>query len=361
MKKALLVLVALIFIGSLAMADVGVGIWGRTRFYLAQGSDASDDITQGWGPDWSGPGGPQMGIAVWWTSDMLEYHFKIKYNSNEGLINNLNEAYGLLKIMPELTIQIGYREEYDTFRETTPTTFNDLNAENVGRLNGWSILATITPMENLVAAIQYRVPVADALLEDNVTNTAVCASYTMPDMLKITLGTVLNGTEWKSDADILAGGPENFRSVFTRIHALMVPNMTLWLLIKFTGPFEDEADNPANVLVALVGAKYSMDAFSVGAGIEFDYVALKDADLGDPEMAYIVVIEPEYNLGKAAIGMNAKIAGTSVEGSGLGINVIPYVKLPDFSTTIYFDYSMNTEIDDSGTWKLVSSTDFSFW
>jgi hypothetical protein len=405
MKKIVLLLAALVLISSLAYADVGVGIWGRTVFILAYGSDVPDGVDsrvwQGWGPDWGGSG-PQMGIAVWWTSDLMEYHFKFKYNDNGqatkttsdgatvGVSNfELPEAYGLLKIMPAygLTVQLGYREEQNDFRETTPTTFHDLNAVNCGRMNGWAAIVMVEPPDmGLKVGLQWRMPLAtDTPIQYNIYNLGIGASYTVPDMVKVTVGSFVDGFAWQGDGILF---PNQKRNIFGRIHLLMVPDLTLWLLTKYTGiePSSVDAEavdvdgdgvdetvvsNDESVIEILLGAKYVMGDFSIASGIDYKMTTPKDDDNeATDEIAVSMIeanIDPAYNLGNIAVGA---VIGMTMEmddddnDESVGLYIEPYVKIPDFNMNIAFKYGMNADHNpdtDDFTWSLPIQVDFSFW
>ncbi|MBN2531691.1 MAG: hypothetical protein JXB88_02305 [Spirochaetales bacterium] len=421
MKKIVLLLTALLILSTLAYADVGVGIWGRTVFNLAYGSDTPEDydarIYQGWGPDWGN--GTMMGIAVWWSNDIMEYHFKLKYHNNgkknvtvNTEVNDLSvppvpigtgtgtveifqaeipEAYGIIKLMPDLglTLQLGYREEQNDFRETTPVTFHDMNAGNCGRLNGWAATIMVAPPDmGLNVGVQWRMPLGggaaglnDLPIQYNINNVGIAASYTMPDMVKVTVGTTIDGQEWQGDNDALF--PKQTRNIFGRIHLLMVPDLTLWLLVKYTGlePASEDQEmididgdgtdetagpvNDNNVIELLLGAKYVMGDFSVAGGADITMTTPKDTDI-DGATAIEVNVDPAYNLGKVVIGGVFGMKMTMIKDVDISptIYIEPYVKIPDFSMNIAFKYAMNNdqnEDTDDFTWSLPIQVDFSFW
>jgi hypothetical protein len=389
MKKIVLLLAALVLFSSFVYADVGVGIWGRDVFILALGSNPAEGadavVYQGWGPDWGGAGGPQMGIAVWWTSDLMEYHFKYKYNNNDVAGSMIPEAWGLLKLMPAygITLQLGYREEQNDFRETTPVTFHDMNAVNCGRMNGWSAVVMIEPPDmGLKVGIQYRMPLSDMQLQYNIYNIGIGASYTVPEMVKITVGSMVDAEAWEGDGDALF--PSQTRNIFGRIHLLMVPDLTLWLLVKYTGLEPESVDaemvdldgdglddvaGPSNdntVIELLLGAKYSMGDFSIASGIDFKMTTPK-ADGATSTSNIEANIDPAYNLGKmavgAVIGLKMEMDDDGVD-EGVGLYLEPYVKIPDFNMNISFKYAMNNDLNpdtDDYSWSLPVQVDFSFW
>jgi hypothetical protein len=420
MKKIVLLLAALVVLSSLAYADVGTGIWGRTVFIAAYGTNTPEGsdarIYQGWGPDWGN--GTMMGISVWWSSDIIEYHFKLKYHNNGKKsvdvstdVNDLSvppvpigtgsgsieiaqfeipEAYGIIKIMPDfgLTLQLGYREEQNDFRETTPVTFHDLNAGNCGRLNGWAATVMVEPPDmGLKVGLQWRMPLGGgaAELEDlpiqyNIYNVGLAASYTMPDLVKVTVGTTIDGQEWEADSSALF--PNQTRNIFGRIHLLMVPDLTLWLLAKYTGlePALEDAEavdvdgdgtddatsyNDNNVIELLLGAKYVMGDISIAGSGDVTMTMPKDTDI-DGTTSIEVNVDPSYNLGNLVVGAVVGTKMTMMEDVDISpeIYVEPYVKIPDFSMNIAFKYDMNADQDadtDDFAWSIPVQVDFSFW
>jgi hypothetical protein len=385
MKKIVLLLAALVVLSTFAFADVGVGIWGRTVFILAYGSDVADGVDarvwQGWGPDWGGSG-PQMGIAVWWTSDLMEYHFKYKYNDANAGGAMIPEAYGICKLMPDMgiTLQLGYREEQNDFRETTATTFHDMNARNCGRFNGWSALVMIQPPDmGLKVGIQWRTNIdADMPIQYNIYNVGIGVSYTVPDMVKITVGSMCDAEAWENLVF-----PDQIRNIFGRIHLLMVPDLTLWLLVKYTGLEPATADaeaidvdgdgidetvvsNDNSIIEILLGPKYVMGDFSIAAGINYKMTTPKGDDTITKSEIHANV-DPAYNLGNltvgAVIGMMMEMDDDDNDET-LGLYLEPYVKIPDFNMIIAFKYAMNSDLDpdtDDFSWSIPVQVDFSFW
>jgi hypothetical protein len=392
MKKIFILIAALVVLSSLAYADVGAGIWGRTVFIAAYGTNTPDGydarIYQGWGPDWGN--GSQMGISVWWTSDIMEYHFKLKYDNNDiGAGAMCPEAYGIIKLMPDfgLTLQLGYREEQNDFRETTPVTFHDLNAGNCGRLNGWAATVMVEPPDmGLKVGLQWRMPLGggalgleDLPIQYNLYNVGLAASYTMPDLVKVTVGTTIDGEAWQGDDGALF--PNQTRNIFGRIHLLMVPDLTLWLLAKYTGlePALEDAEavdvdgdgtddatsyNDNNVIELLLGAKYVMGDISIAGSGDVTMTMPKDTDI-DGTTSIEVNVDPSYDLGNLVVGAVVGTKMTMMEDVDISpeIYVEPYVKIPDFSMNIAFKYDMNADQDadtDDFAWSIPVQVDFSF-
>jgi hypothetical protein len=401
MKKIVLLIAALVLFSSFVYADVGTGIWGRTVFVLAYGSDVAEGmdarIYQGWGPDWGN--GPQMGIAVWWENDTMMYRFKLKYNNNsktnvggtEMAQFEIPEAYGILQLMPDfgITLQLGYREEQNDFRETTPTTFHDMNSRDCGRMNGWSAVVMVEPPDmGLKFGLQWRMPLGggaaglnDLPIQYNLYNVGIGVSYTMPEMVRITVGSMPEGEAWRGDNDVLF--PNQERNIFARFHLLMVPDLTLWLLVKYTGlePSSEDAEaidvdgdgveettvsNDNTKIDILLGAKYVMGDFSIAAGINYLMTTPKGDDPITKSDIHVNV-DPQYNLGSmavgAVIGMQMEMDDDDVDET-MALYLEPYVKIPDFNMTIAFKYAMNSDKNpdtDDFSWSIPVQVDFSFW
>jgi len=415
MKKIVLLLAALLILSSFIYADVGVGIWGRTVFIAAAGSDVPEDyeswIWQGWGPDWGG--GPQMGIAVWWTSETMEYHFKYKFNSIQITQNSeIAEAYGIIKVVPDLmTVQMGYRDEQNDFRETTPVSAHDLNCRDVGRFNNWGVVVMVEPKDmNLKIGLQWRMPIGaggygitgtDLPIQYNMYNVGLCASYTMPEMVKVTVGTVIDGEAYQGDSDLSnpTGGmtfPNQERAIFARIHLLMVPDLTAWLLVKYVGlegaeteydlDMDGETDGVGDITImkpfsfidVLLGAKYVMGDFSVGMSAYLQMKSYKEddpeielGDLDESKMTIEVNVDPNYNMGNMTVGAVCgvkTIVDDDDNEEGMNIYVEPYITVPAWNSRIGAKVGLNNnllepaeDVDDDYTWSLYWQADFSFW
>jgi hypothetical protein len=336
-----------------------------------------------------------MGVAVWWFNDTMSYHFKMVYHNKNSAVG-ITEAWGDIKIMPDMiTLQMGYREEQNDFRETTPVSAHDMNSGNVGRMNGWGVVVMVEPKDtNFKLGIQWRLPVGstgnvnfpkvldplDTAIQNNLSNVNIGASYTMPEMVKITVGSMIHCEAWEGDGGIL--WPYAERSIFARIHLLMVPDLTCWLLVKYVGleavdtEYDTNADGETDLTVnrpnsgidILLGAKYKMGDISVALGADFNMTMPKEE--GGTTITNIEVnIDPNYNLGNmnigAVIGLATRMDDDDVDDAyGQYIYVEPYVGIPKFNMRIGFTYGMNADLNtdtDDFTWSIPVQVDFSFW
>jgi len=245
---------------------------------------------------------------------------------------------------------------------------------------------------NFKLGIQWRMPIgstgyvnypkvldgADTAIQNNLNNINIGASYTMPEMVKITVGSMIHCEAWEGDGSILF--PLTERSIFGRIHLLMVPDLTCWLLVKYVGLEALETTyvidtagtelivtRPNSGIDILLGAKYKMGDISIALGADFNMVMPKEE--GTTVTTIEVNVDPNYNLGDmnvgAVIGMQTKMDDDDVDDIyGQYIYVEPYLKLNKFNMRIGFTYGMNADLNtdtDDFTWSIPVSVDFSFW
>jgi len=403
MKKAVLFIAALLMIGSMAFAmpNVSVGMWGRTTFALAAGSTdpANTGVYQGWGPDWgtyywdwnrhevvdpppgtgadalipgynwTGRGGPRMGFQVDTTGDKAEWHMKIRIDSNQ--VTQLSNAYGVLKFIPDLlTVNVGYicGDGVDNFRKNSPNAVNDVHNSNIGRMAGWGIWIIVAPKDTgFEAVVQWQTPIPGAESGNSkswkfigsvhynenwdiggmLLNTNIAASYKIPDIMKITLGTVLVPA---SEGNWGLYPAQTQRNIFGRIELLMVEGLILWVDGRYWG-----MENSTSNMNFVLGAGYKLDALNIMLGV---VVGINPA--GD--ISFDIEPDIEYGLGDITLGFAASIAGSSVSGANLKVNVFPYVALLDGAFRAGFEYTLNTvDTADFNYWCIPLILTFSFW
>jgi len=358
MKKAVVLGMILLALGTLAYAEgatVGFG-WGRTTFTLAAGNSVNSDITQGWGlADF--PLDPRANLDFAWSGDFTA--FKITGYLN-GIALAFVNSYGTLKLMPDMfSVMIGQfnGDGWDAFRKTSPHPIHDVNNKNVGRFGGWGIIADIAPKDSgFEAAVMYRTadPTgtgAPGLLAPTAANTNFGASYTLPNLLKIAAGS--------TDDAINAGGGRN---IFGRVELLMVPSLTLWADVKYTGL--DVQPTVSNIKGELAAA-YDMKPLTIvfaGTFANYDDDFNTTTDLFNPaiKMQWAVYPEVYYNLGAFTLGLFASVAGDDVANSGIAYGVEPYVKLNDFNTRISFVYASSTATGATSSWRIPVMIDWGF-
>jgi hypothetical protein len=369
MKKAILIMAALVVIGSLAFADFTTGMWGRTQFDIVGGSNWHSDILTGWDGATAGglwPPKPRENLNWGFSSDKMAFNFTAYFDSTEMTMTNM---YGTLKVAPDMaTILIGEfkGDGWDTFRKTSPHPIHDLNNGNVGRFSGYGVIADIAPKgTGFETAVMIRTDVTTGNVgaasttpqfktTDVLLNTDIAAAYTVPNMIKVTLGSTVDGK--------LAPTAETpVRDIFGRIEALMVPNLTAWLDVKYTGLEKINGVDPDQVINTELAGAYNMDALSIVLAAALGVDAPKT---GDSTIAWEVRPEVYYNLGAITAGLYLDVIGSSVKDSTIAFTAEPYVKINDFNTRIALSITSSTTNDvvkDAElTWSIPVLIDFGF-
>jgi hypothetical protein len=103
MKKAVLVIAALVLFTGFTFAQASVGAWGRGLFVLYGGGE-NDDMTMGTQTSWGGD--PRVGMTISGSSDNVGFQADFNVDGNNGL--NLGDNRKIwVKPIDMLTIQIG--------------------------------------------------------------------------------------------------------------------------------------------------------------------------------------------------------------------------------------------------------------
>lgn len=409
MKKAVVLIAALLMVGSLAFAMTpSFGIWGRTLFVLAGGSSeaAYDGIYQGIGPNWDG-NGPRLGLHIEFNTEKVQFKVVLYFNgamaqpaaANYGGNQNLQvmSMFGTLKFVPDLlTVYVGKNtgDGWDFFRYENANTSNNINNDNVGRMNGWGLLVAVAPKDSgFEAVVQwkmtepsgfgwagYGLPFAtDLEIGDIMKNIQAGVAYRIPDLLKVQVGYVMlptggnleanRVTVWTdTDNDNVRDPGEEYsfgngvangngglapdtqdHNIFARVFLLMVPNLTCVLEGRFFG--WENADQ-SNFKVQLVAA-YQMDALWIGLGAWYAQVN----EIGN----FGVNLEGKYNLGFLTAGLGVNFGDSNMDVDGMQLKIMPWVLLNDFGTRIAFEYSMDTDIDTRANWAIPVYFTFSIW
>jgi hypothetical protein len=366
MKKALVLGVILLAVSSLAFADTGMGMWGRTAFDLAigqSGTGASTDITQDFGVSFW-PGQPRENVNLWFSSDKAAFNFTAYFwGAQFDPANSLVNAYGTLKLVPDMfTLLIGKftGDGWDNFRKTSPHPIHDVNNGNVGRINGWAIIGDVQPkdtgIEVALAWLTAGPGTIPNTLAGNARNVVVAASYTMPNTVKITAGSTTANLDDETVASGATHENQLDRNVFGRVELLMVPNLTLWVDAKYWG-FDAKPTSQTNIQAELAAA-YSMDALTVVLAATFGNGEV--FGITKSESAYAVYPEVYYNLGVATVGLYAMVGGSTITDSGIAYAFEPYVKLNDFNLRLSFYYTGSTATGAISNFEVPILIDFSF-
>jgi len=348
MKKAILLIAALLMVGSLAFADIGFGMWGRTVFQLAGGATGSSVITQGWGPNWGG-NGPRMGLDLNASGEKMDY--KISFQFNGDAVNYPN-IYGTVKFIPDLlSVLVGKisGDGWDTFRQTSPNPNSDVNNDNIGRMDGWGIIIAVSPKDSgFDAALQWKTPAptgsqTEFNIEDQIYNINAAAAYAIANIVKISAG-------WQSTPGTVNPTNTSNYNLWVRAELLAVENLTLWVDGRFYGFGTVTALSMKYVL----GAGYKMDTFAIYLGAFFAVPANSTA------LAMGANLEAIVDLGDISVGGIVKFGIPDFSVTGMTIDVQPYVQLDDFGTRIAFEFGYNTAGAGSYTWAVPVYFTFSF-
>jgi len=373
MKKAIILIAALLLVGSMVYAEASFGIWGRTRFNVAAGNQTVtiDNFWQSWSL-W-GNNGPQMQFNYSWSNEKMGYTFKIVTNGG-GLgtgydlwgSNGICKAYGTLKLLPGLfTLHVGYMQDFDQFRYESGMQVNNTNSDNIGRWNGWGIIAVLAPKDSgFVLAAQFASELGNQnFININLNNMSVAAEYQIPDLLKFQAGFTRSGgkgggAEFYPDVS----GERGAYHIFARIHLLAVQGMTLNVTHNMWGLLENNIGYPNIDMRESLSFRMGIGAFSIAAAADMQITMPKAG--GTSIIDLVAMLEPAYNLGPITVGVGALLSmNTSVATDSVKIEVQPFIQIPDFSTRIFFDFTMNPDrisATSDFTWNLSADMTWSF-
>lgn len=351
MKKLLVVLLALTCLSALAFADASIGFgFGRTQFSVAASSSAAGaTITQGWSndsvaPD-SWPPAPRENLDIAYSSDHAAFHFT---GYLDGTVLTWPGIYGTLKLMPDLfSLMIGRfdNDGWDTFRMSSPHPIRDVNNNNVGRFNGWGVILDIAPKDSgFDAAVMYRTgdPTVGSSIDafsNTVLNTYVAASYTLPNLLKITAGSTTEGALYFPN-----------RNFFGRVQLLLIPNLTLWADARYFG-FDVTPTATSNIVAELAGS-LNLNPLTIVWAVT--YSALETVP-GTKTSVWAAYPEVYFNMGAITLGLFAGIMGgdlPAVPSGTIGWQVEPYIVLNDFNLRASFHYISSTESGAVSRWEV---------
>lgn len=386
MKKAVVLGMILLALGTFAYADGGATVgmdFGRTQFNIANGqtgSGANTAINQGWtGPEGLFPTGERIDFQFAWSNQYTginaTFYIGNGYGTPAAGYPNLfvQNLYGTLKLVPDMfTAYIGefQGDGWDHFRLDSNHPIHDVNNSNVGRFGGWGAILDLMPKDTgfeLAVFAKLAAPTAttsylDYTIQQQLTNYAVAASYTMPNLVKVMAGT-------NTFATFSGKGGSSERNVFASVQLLMIPNLTLWDEFYIAG--FDIDPNPYTIYSDELAAQYVMDKLTIvlaaffggnSAGGSPDYPGAKSLRFlsGGDYTAWAVSPEVYYNVGVATVGLYGNVAGTSISNSGIAYAVEPYVKLNNFGLRLSFLYSGSSATGAISTWEVPVLIDWGF-
>jgi len=379
MKKAILLIAALLAFGSMAFAEYSIGAWGRTVFNMAGGTtDSGSIISMGWGPNWWGS--TRMGVNLSFASATLSYKITCYYGgafSDTGenqpstgaplTSGNLNfsNMYGSCKVIPDLlTVIVGYNngDGFDMFRGNGPNPNSDMN-NNLGRMAGWGLWLVLEPKDlGLQVAVNLMTPAPAGNVswgplggfdrafswERQLHNINVAAAYTFPDIMRITAAFMNlddGGVTW-----VTTDTSGSYYQIYARIDLLAVTGLTLYVDGSFTGL---EAERNMNLRLDL-GAGYKIGDLGL-------YLVGKcniPLEVGD--ISFAANLEALYTIKPITVGLIVAAEISTTSGANMVFEFQPYVQLDDVALRIAFDYKMNTVNLPAGSWNVPIFFTFSF-
>jgi len=404
MKKALVLGMILLALGTFAFADGGVTVgldWGRSQFNIASGSSAANSVVQ---QGWTGPFGTyptdaradlQFAYSNQYTGYNITFYlgpntFDAIAGANGGFPDNsqpfvnIVNFYGTLKLVPDMfTVYLGQFEGdgWDHFRLDSPHPVYDVNNDNVERFVGWGMILDLLPKDTgFEAAVFAKLPgPTDATtisLQGAIAEYGLEASYTVPNLVKISGGTNAFGNYATG-----IGGSEQ-RNINAAVQLLMVPNLTVWDEFFYAGfdqtpattLFSDELAGqyvmkPLTIIwAAFFGSNvdYGQNTAGVPSGYATDNGATPFYGLGSASYTFWAFSpEIQYDVANGiALGLYAYICGNNYPNSGTGYAVEPYLLLRNFGLRLGFMYS-GTTVQVAGTtlpstWEVPLTVDWGF-
>jgi hypothetical protein len=355
MKKALVIMAALVVIASLAFADSSMGTWGRTSFEIAGGGAITQPslVANGFGgPLW--PSSPYQGLTFGFSSDKAAFNFKLEFNGASAAIT-LCDIYATLKVAPDLaTVMVGkFGSGFDAFRKATAHPIHGYNQGDLGRFAGYGIIVDVAPKDsNFETAVMWEVNdpsgATEALqdIQQTALNTSFGVSYTLPSLLKLTAGSNVQGKIYPEQTE---------RNIFVRATLLAVTNLDAFVAFKYTGLEKDS--NPA-VIDVLLGAQYTMDALTGILGV--DVTNTTPVGGGTSTLAWAVQPEVSYKVGPVTPGLFAEVKSSTTASAPIVYEIEPYVVINDFGTRISLDYKASTQDGNRPEWAVVGSVTLGF-
>lgn len=364
MKKAVVLGMILLALGCMAYAQgVTVGMdFGRTQFDIASSnSNAGASIDQGWlSPNTSFPMGQRMDMQFAWSNEHTALNIT-GYLNNSHLTATMDWAnvYGTLKLVPDMfKLMIGFfgGDGFDDFRADSAHPIRDISNGNIGRMNGWGIIGVLQPKDSgLEVAVFYQtgdpsIAGAQNSANNTVMNTEIAASFNLANLIKISAGSSIGSGPATNFSSLLYTPNRNF---WGRVNLLMVPNLGLWADLRYDG--FDQTPVVSNFNAEVAG---SFDMKPLTLIIAAIYGS--NDVLGTRVGTWLVEPEGIFNMGPISLGLLVGLSGTDVSGSGLGIEVEPYVKLNDFGLRVSFNFVTNTLSGSPSYWEIPLLIDWGF-
>ncbi|MEJ5190095.1 MAG: hypothetical protein WHT84_12850 [Breznakiellaceae bacterium] len=184
MKKALVFLLVLSLVGTMAFAEITVGGWGRIDF-ITGSNTTNDTVAMYTGPSWAS--GARVGINFAGKSDNMGFNLNIDSNGGNTLAVG-DQAKITAKINDMLTIELG-KAQGDKLRgklggHQLIGSAGDENAIFKRFYPTMGTLINLTPVEGLYigTALDPNASTEDKTAEVVMKNVQAGAGYTIPDV-----------------------------------------------------------------------------------------------------------------------------------------------------------------------------------
>ncbi len=299
MKKAVLVIAALVVFTGFTFAQASVGAWGRGLFVaVAGGDDMVTADTASWGD------APRVGMTVSGTSDNVG--FQIDINADNGAIAAGDQQKIWVKLFDMLTIQIG-RVFEDSLRGSAGfgawnwQRYDVIEGDSaifmrVSRLNrDWdptNVVISLAPVEGAFIFLSMSgLIAATPMLEDALPLGQYGAGYTIEGIGQIRAQYI--GQETVIDED---WGIINAAFKLTMIEGLIVD-------LGADIPSDSDQNGLKLMRIKLYGS-YAMDALTIHVYGDVDLY--DEAHVGD-DLGFLARLGVDYNM-EGGIGINADVS-----------------------------------------------------
>lgn len=300
MKKAVLIIAALVLCSTFAFAQASVGAWGRGIIVpVAGGEDMVMDTQASWG------GAPRVGITISGSSDNVG--FQVDFNGDGDGIGAGDQQKIWVKLFDMLTISCG-RVLDDTLRGNAVfgawnwVRYDVMDGEDaifvrvrdqVTTYHGSNAVIAIAPTEGAyIYASWYNILGATALIEDNLPLGQFGGGYTIEGIGQIRVQ--------------YFGLPPAIDEDWGIINAAFKLTMVEGLVIDLGAGISTDSEQSIMAAIISLYASYSMDALTIH--VYGDYVMWDEdfADAADADAGITVAAGVDYSM-EGGIGINADV------------------------------------------------------
>jgi len=300
MKKAVLLIAALVVFGSFAFGQATVGAWGRGLFTVAGGGGDNTDVIGADMVSWGGA--PRIGVTISGTSDNVG--FQLDFNGDNNGVNAGDNQKIWVKPFDMLTIQIGQFFD-DTLRGNAVfgawnwLRYDKIDGEDAIFARVWNTSATylgsnfeiaLTPTEGAyIFAAMSQILGADQPIEAVMAEGQYGAGYTIEGIGQIRV-------QYVGEASYVHASSGYINAAFK---LTMIEGLTVDLGVNY---YMECPDQTTQQFKAMLYASYAMDALTIHV---YGDVLMYDADAhaGD-DLAFTGALGIDYSL-EGGIGINA--------------------------------------------------------